>query len=120
MYSKKNRKEALTRRHSRVREHISGTSERPRLAVHRSLAHIYAQLVDDTKGTTLAYASTTEKGLGIEYGGNIDAAKVLGKTIAERALAKGIKAVVFDRGGHIYHGRVSAFAEAARNAGLEF
>jgi large subunit ribosomal protein L18 len=120
LYNRKDRKEALTRRHSRVREHISGTSERPRLAVHRSLAHIYAQLIDDATGITLASASSTEKGLGIEYGGNIGAAKLLGKTIAERALAKGIKAVVFDRGGHIYHGRVSAFAEAARNAGLEF
>ncbi len=120
MFNRKDRKEALTRRHSRVREHINGTTERPRLAVHRSLANIYAQLIDDTTGTTLVFASSTEKGLGLEYGGNVEAAKVLGKTVAERALAKGIKAVVFDRGGHIYHGRVSAFAEAARNAGLEF
>jgi len=120
LYNRKNKKEALTRRHSRVREHICGTTERPRLAVHRSLAHIYAQLIDDTTGTTLVHASSTEKGLGLEYGGNVEAAKVLGKAFAERALAKGFKAVVFDRGGHIYHGRVSAFAEAARNAGLEF
>lgn len=120
MFNRKDRKEALARRHRRVREHMSGTAERPRLAVHRSLANIYAQLIDDATGTTIVHASSTEKALGLEYGGNIEAAKALGKVIAERALAKGIKTVVFDRGGHIYHGRVSALAEAARDAGLEF
>jgi len=120
LYNRKDRREALDRRHARVREHVSGTPERPRLAVHRSLAHIYAQLVDDTTGTTLVHASSTEKELGLGYGGNVAAATALGKVLAERALAKGIKVVVFDRGGHIYHGRVSAFAKAARDAGLEF
>jgi len=120
LYNRKDRKVALARRHSRVRQHVGGTPERPRLAVHRSLANIYAQLIDDTTGTTLVHASSTEKELALAYGGNVEAAKVLGKVVAERALAKGIKVVVFDRGGHIYHGRVLAFAEAARTAGLEF
>jgi large subunit ribosomal protein L18 len=91
---------------------------RPRLAVYRSLNHIYAQLVDDEQGRTIAAASTTEKSLGAKTGGNIDAAKLVGRTIAERALAAGIESVVFDRGGYLYHGRVKALTDAARAAGL--
>ena len=106
-------------RHKRVRGKISGTPERPRLNVYRSNTNIYAQLIDDVKGVTLASASTLEK----EFegaGGNADAAKKIGLKIAERALAKGIETVVFDRGGYIYHGRVAALAEGAREGGLKF
>src|SRR5205807_752791 len=95
-----------------------GTTARPRLAVYRSLNHIYAQLIDDEKAQTLASASTTEKTLGVKAGGNIEAAKKIGQTIAERALAAGIESVVFDRGGYLYHGRVKALTDAARAAGL--
>jgi large subunit ribosomal protein L18 len=106
--------------HNRIRRRIAGTSERPRLAVFRSLKHIYAQLIDDTKGHTIVSASSHEKGSPIGNGGNLAGAKALGKLIAERAIAKGVKKVVFDRGGYLYHGRVKAVAEAAREAGLEF
>ncbi len=107
--------------HTRIRRKVKGSTERPRLAIYRSLNHIYAQVIDDAKGATVVAASTTEKGvLGDGKGGNIGAAKLIGKTIAERAKAKGIEAVVFDRGGYIYHGRVKALAEAAREAGLKF
>jgi large subunit ribosomal protein L18 len=92
--------------HSRIRKKVRGTGERPRLAVYRSLNHIYAQVIDDKSGRTLATASTTEKGLGVKAGGNIEAAKLVGKTIAERAQQAGISTVVFDRGGYVYHGRV--------------
>ncbi len=107
--------------HTRIREKIAGTAERPRLNVYRSLNHIYTQLIDDLNGVTLASASsfgskTAEKA----YGGNVEAAKSVGKLIAERAKEKGIKKVVFDRGGYLYHGRVKALADAAREAGLEF
>lgn len=105
--------------HTRIRKKISGTSERPRLAIFRSLNHIYAQLIDDKGGVTLASASTTEKQFG-NTGGNVAAAKEVGKLIAERAKEKGVVQVVFDRGGYIYHGRVKSLAEAAREAGLEF
>lgn len=106
--------------HKRIRSKISGSAERPRLAVYRSLNHIYAQLVDDGKRETLASASTTEAAWKGRTGGNIAAAKEIGKLIADRAKEKGIKQVVFDRGGYIYHGRVRSLAEAAREAGLEF
>ena len=107
------------KRHQRVRKNISGTAERPRLNVYRSLNHIYAQIIDDTKGTTLVSASSLDKEFE-GYGGNIDGAKQVGNLVAKKALEKGIKAVVFDRGGYIYHGRVAALAEGAREGGLEF
>jgi len=106
--------------HNRIRTKIAGSAERPRLAVFRSVNHIYAQLIDDATGVTLASASTTETALRGRTGGNIAAAKEIGKLIADRAKEKGIKSVVFDRGGYIYHGRVRSLAEAAREAGLEF
>ena len=107
------------KRHARVRGRISGTPERPRLSVFRSENNIYAQIIDDVAGNTLCSASTVEKGFE-GNGGNCDAAKKIGNTIAERALAKGIEEVVFDRGGYIYHGRVQALAEGARESGLKF
>jgi len=106
--------------HKRIRTKIAGSAERPRLAVFRSVNHIYAQLIDDAKGATLTSASTTESAWRGRKGGNVAAAKEIGKAIAERAKEKGIKSVVFDRGGYIYHGRVQSLAEAAREAGLEF
>jgi large subunit ribosomal protein L18 len=106
--------------HKRIRNKISGSAERPRLAIYRSMNHIYAQLIDDGQGATLAAASTTEPAWKGRTGGNIAAAKEIGKAIAERAKEKGINKVVFDRGGYIYHGRVRSLAEAAREAGLEF
>jgi large subunit ribosomal protein L18 len=115
-----NRKRAEVRSavHNRIRRKVRGTTERPRLAVYRSLNHIYAQIIDDEKAQTLAAASTTEKKLGVAKGGNIEAAKRVGQAIAERALAAGIESVVFDRGGYLYHGRVRALTDAARAAGL--
>jgi len=104
--------------HSRIRRKLAGTGERPRLNVYRSLNHIYAQVIDDQKGETLVSASTLA--LKLKTGGNVAAAKEIGKTIAEQAVAKGVKKVVFDRGGYLYHGRVKALADAAREAGLEF
>ncbi|MBA3242800.1 MAG: 50S ribosomal protein L18 [Acidobacteria bacterium] len=104
--------------HTRIRRKVSGTSARPRLAIYRSLNHIYAQLIDDDQGVTLASASTTEKDLRGGTGGNVEAAERVGRAIAERATAKGIESVVFDRGGYRYHGRVKALADAARKAGL--
>ena len=122
MYNKPDRKEALKRRHRRVRKSVSGTSERPRLAVFRSLSNIYAQLIDDVAGVTLSSASTLEKDIKsqISYGGNVAAAKEIGKILAQRAIDRGIKEVVFDRGGNIYHGRIAALADGAREAGLKF
>src|SRR5205814_867376 len=114
----RNRAEVRSAVHRRIRRKVRGTTERPRLAVYRSLNHIYAQLIDDEKAQTLASASTTEKTLGVKAGGNIEAAKKIGQTIAERALAAGIESVVFDRGGYLYHGRVKALTDAARAAGL--
>lgn len=105
--------------HKRIRSRIGGTQERPRLAVFRSLNHIYAQVIDDQQGHTLVSAASTEKDLKSK-GGNVEGAKVIGKAVAERAKEKGIKRVVFDRGGYQYHGRVKALADAAREAGLEF
>jgi large subunit ribosomal protein L18 len=104
--------------HSRIRKKVQGTSERPRLAIFRSVNHIYAQVIDDENGKTLAAASTTEKDLKGKSGGNADAAQRVGKAIAERALAAGISNVVYDRGGYVYHGRVKALFEATREAGL--
>lgn len=107
------------RRHKRVRSKISGMGACPRLNVFRSSMHIYAQLIDDEKGVTLCSASSTEKGFG-QYGGNVEAAKKVGLAIAEKAKAAGITDVVFDRGGYVYHGRVAALAEGAREGGLNF
>jgi large subunit ribosomal protein L18 len=107
------------RRHKRVRAKISGTPQRPRLNVFRSLNHIYAQVIDDVSGVTLVSASTVEKGFE-DYGGNKEAARKVGQTVAERAKAKGIEEVVFDRGGYVYTGRVQALAEGAREGGLQF
>ena len=111
------------KRHQRVRSKVTGTAERPRLNVSRSLQHIYAQLIDDTTGHTVAHASTVDADLRESLknrGGNIDAAKAVGKLIAERGKEKGISAVVFDRGGYMYHGRVQALADSARESGLQF
>ena len=107
------------KRHKRVRAHISGTAQRPRLDVFRNAKNIYAQVIDDVAGVTLASAASNEKDFGI-YGGNVEAAKKVGALIAERAKAKGIEEVVFDRGGYIYHGRVQELAEGAREGGLDF
>ncbi len=123
MFSKTKRREARMRRHIRLRKKISGTAERPRLSVFRSLHHIYAQVIDDVKGTTLLTVSTLDPELRKSLdgkSGNIEAAKIVGTTIAKKAIEKGIKQVVFDRGGQIYHGRVAALATAAREGGLEF
>ena len=119
MVSKKDSNKQRLLRHKRVRGKISGTAECPRLDVFRSNKHIYAQVIDDSTGRTLCSASTVEKAFE-GYGGNKTAAETVGKTIAERALALGIKNVVFDRGGYIYHGRVQALAEGAREGGLDF
>ena len=123
MISAKEKRLARLRRKKRVRKKVFGTSERPRLSVYRSLKHIYAQVIDDTKGITLAAASTLDPALREqlkEIKGKIEAARLVGKLVAERALEKGIKKVVFDRGGFKYHGRVKALADGAREAGLEF
>jgi large subunit ribosomal protein L18 len=104
--------------HRRIRRKVRGSSERPRLAVYRSTNHIYAQVVDDQRGQTIVSASTIEKDLRGSSGGNIEAARRIGKAIAERALEKGIESVVFDRGGYLYHGRIKALTDAAREAGL--
>ena len=122
MVRKISKNEIRERVHDRIRKRLKGTSERPRLAVFRSVAHIYAQVIDDTKGVTLVAASSTEKADGKKKnsGGNVAAAKEIGKRVAERAKENGINKVVFDRGGYIYHGRVKALADAAREAGLEF
>lgn len=119
MLRKADKNKTRQKRHLRVRNHISGTAERPRLNVFRSIAHIYAQVIDDTKGHTIVAASSVEKGFE-GSGGNVDGAKKVGAAIAKKALEKGITEVVFDRGGYIYHGRVAALAEAAREGGLKF
>lgn len=120
MITKPNRKEMRLKRHRRIRRSLWGQSERPRLCVYRSNKHIYAQLVDDSKSATVAYASTLDAELKVEKPWNKDSAKSVGELLAKRAIEKGINAVVFDRGGYIYHGRVAAVAEGAREAGLEF
>lgn len=119
MVSKADSNKARVRRHKRVRGKVSGTAQRPRLAVFRSLSNIYAQVIDDVNGRTLAAASTVEKDFGA-YGGNKDAATKVGEMIAERAQKAGITEVVFDRGGYVYQGRVQALAEGARKGGLKF
>src|SRR5579872_5550390 len=106
--------------HERIRHRVHGTEERPRLAIYRSLNHIYAQVIDDRKGHTLAAASSSEKNSAVKSGGNVAGAKEIGKLVAQRAKEKGINKVVFDRGGYLYHGRIKALADAAREAGLEF
>jgi large subunit ribosomal protein L18 len=118
--ARKTRQEVRQAVHTRIRRKVRGSGARPRLAVFRSLNHIYAQVIDDDKGVTLCSASSLEKESGARPGGNVEAAKAIGKLIAERAKEKGISAVVFDRGGYIYHGRVRTLAEAAREAGLQF
>ena len=120
MIKKVSRNVMRKERHDRIRKSLSGTAERPRLNVFRSNANITAQIIDDTKGVTLVSASTLEKDLKIKYGGNVEAAKLIGAEIAKRAKKAKIKEVVFDRGGYLYHGRVKALAEAARENGLEF
>ena len=116
MIKKIDTKAARVRRHARVRKNISGTAERPRLNVFRSAKHIYAQVIDDVKGVSASSMDKEFEG----YGGNVEGAKAIGQKVAEKALAAGIKAVVFDRGGYVYHGRVAALAEGAREGGLEF
>ena len=122
MIKKKSRAEIRRKKHKRMRYHLSGTSERPRLSVFRSNKHMYAQIIDDIAGNTLVAASTVEAGVksSLENTDNVEAAKALGTEIAKRALDKGIKTVVFDRGGFIYAGKVAALADAAREAGLDF
>ena len=122
MVSKKSRAEVRLKKHRRIRNRFSGSAERPRLAVFRSNNHMYAQIIDDTVGNTLVAASTLDKDVKaqVEKTNNVDAAAYLGTVIAKKALEKGIKEVVFDRGGFVYHGKVQALADAAREAGLEF
>lgn len=122
MIKKQSRNEVRAKKHLKVRKRISGTPERPRMAVFRSNNHMYVQVIDDVAGNTLVSASTLQGEVkeGLEKTNNIDAAAKLGSVIAKRAIDKGIKTVVFDRGGYIYHGKVKALAEAAREAGLEF
>ena len=122
MIKKESRSEIRVKKHMRVRNRLSGTAERPRLAVFRSNNHMYAQIIDDTVGNTLVAASTAEKAVKaeLEKTNDVAAAAYVGKVIAERALEKGIKAVIFDRGGFIYQGKIQALADAAREAGLEF
>ena len=122
MIKQVNKKLATQKRHQRLRNKIAGTAEAPRLAVYRSTKHIYAQIIDDVKGVTLVSASSLDKELRSElaHGGNVESAKVVGEAIAKKALKAGVKDVVFDRGGFLYHGRVAALADAAREAGLNF
>jgi large subunit ribosomal protein L18 len=117
--AQESKNEIRIRVHKRIRRRVAGTQERPRLAIFRSLNHIYAQVIDDQKGHTLVAAASTEKDMRGK-GGNVEGAKLIGKAVAERAKEKGITKVVFDRGGYLYHGRVKALADAARQAGLEF
>ncbi|WP_188456394.1 50S ribosomal protein L18 [Virgibacillus oceani] len=120
MITKPDKNVVRKKRHVRVRKNLFGTEQRPRLNVYRSNKHIYVQLIDDIKGVTLASASTKDNELKVEASGNVDAAKQVGELIAKRAQDKGYKSIVFDRGGYLYHGRVKALADAAREAGLEF
>ena len=120
MIKRKNKEEARQARHARVRKKISGTPETPRLCVYRSLKNIYAQIIDDTTGKTLVSASTLDADLKDNYGGNKEAAKAVGMSIAKKALDANIKEVVFDRGGYVFHGRVAEVAAGAREGGLDF
>ena len=119
MITRRDSNQQRLKRHKRIRAKVSGTAQRPRLCVYRSLNNIYAQIIDDVNGVTLASASTTEKGFDAN-GGNKEAARAVGKTIAQRAIDKGISDVVFDRGGYLYHGRILELAEGAREGGLKF
>jgi len=118
--ARSSKNDVRVRIHTRIRHRVRGSEERPRLAVFRSLKHIYAQVIDDRRGHTVAAASSGEKKTVTASGGNLAGAKAVGKLIAERAKAQGIKKVVFDRGGYLYHGRIKALADAAREGGLEF
>ncbi|KMM36064.1 50S ribosomal protein L18 [Guptibacillus hwajinpoensis] len=120
MITKADKNKARQKRHARVRRTVTGTTERPRLNVFRSNKNIYAQLIDDTKGVTIVSASSMEQGIDVEHGSNKEAAVKVGETIAKRAVEAGYSAVVFDRGGYLYHGRIKALADAAREAGLKF
>jgi len=120
MIRQTSRNDLRTRVHLRIRKRLRGSQERPRLSVYRSVKHIYAQVVDDQAGRTLVSASSNEKSGTVKGGGNVSGAKAIGKLVAERARQAGIKKVVFDRGGYLYHGRVKALADAAREGGLEF
>ena len=120
MYSPPNRSKIRQTVHVRIRKRLRGKPARPRIAVFRSLKHIYAQVIDDLSGRTLAAAGSRDKELGLSYGGNIEAAKKVGKLLGERALKAGVGEAIFDRGGHRYHGRVKSLADAAREAGLKF
>ena len=120
MITKSDKNATRKKRHARVRAKLSGTSARPRLNVFRSNKHIYAQIIDDMNGVTLASASTMDKDLSLESTSNIEAAQKVGELVAKRAVEKGVSAVVFDRGGYLYHGRIQALADAARENGLQF
>ncbi|WP_062107635.1 50S ribosomal protein L18 [Bacillus niameyensis] len=120
MITKQDKNKVRKKRHARVRSKLSGTTIRPRLNVYRSNKNIYAQLIDDEKGVTIVSASTIDKELGISSAGNVEAAKKVGELVAKRAIEKGYKSVVFDRGGYLYHGRIKALADSARESGLEF
>jgi large subunit ribosomal protein L18 len=120
MIQRLSKNKVRVRVHRRIRRKVHGATARPRLCVFRSLKHIYAQVIDDSQGTTLVSASSADQAAGLSGGGNVATAKAVGRLVAERAKAKGIGKVVFDRGGYLYHGRVKALAEAAREAGLEF
>ncbi|MBT2689936.1 50S ribosomal protein L18 [Bacillus sp. ISL-47] len=120
MITKADKNAVRKKRHARVRAKLSGTAARPRLNVYRSNKHIYAQLIDDVNGVTVASASTLDKEVSLDATGNVDAAVKVGELVAKRAVEKGVKAIVFDRGGYLYHGRVQALADAARENGLEF
>jgi len=122
MIKKSDKNQLRRKKHMRIRNKITGTPERPRLNVYKSSKNIYAQIIDDTKGLTIVSASSVDTALkgSVKYGGNIEAAKEVGKLIAQRAVEKGLKLIVFDRGGYVYHGRVKELADAARAEGLEF
>ncbi|SEU01211.1 large subunit ribosomal protein L18 [Salinibacillus kushneri] len=120
MIAKQDKNAVRKKRHTRMRRNLFGTESRPRLNVYRSNKHIYAQLIDDINGVTVASASTVDKEFDLDTTGNVEAAKKVGEIVAKRALDKGFKSVVFDRGGYLYHGRVKALADSAREAGLEF
>ncbi|NGP45856.1 50S ribosomal protein L18 [Bacillaceae bacterium SIJ1] len=120
MITKVDKNKSRKKRHARVRTKLTGTAERPRLNVYRSNQHIYAQVIDDVNAVTLASASTLDKELGSDVGKNVDSAKKVGELIATRAKQKGVEDVIFDRGGYLYHGRVKALADAARESGLSF
>lgn len=122
MIKSENRKTKVQKRHQSIRVKLAGTTEFPRLAVYRSTKHIYAQIIDDVKHVTLASASSVDKDLKekLSHGGNVESAKIVGEAIAKKALKAGVKDVVFDRGGFLYHGRIKALADAAREAGLNF